>query len=99
MQKGKRDKARKALKWINGSPAGWDVDEAVAVIEYTVAEERAHHPATSRWGFEIFRGTNGWRLLIACWPKICQQFVGLAVFNTYATYVSAYPRYLLQSEV
>lgn len=34
----------------------------------------------------IFRGTNGWRLLIALWPKLMQQFVGLSVFNSYSTY-------------
>jgi len=53
----------------------------------TVEEERRSATENSELGFwAIFRGTNGWRLLIAAWPKIAQQFVGLAVFNTYATY-------------
>ncbi len=34
----------------------------------------------------VFRGRNLLRFLIAGWPKIAQQFVGLSVFNTYATY-------------
>lgn len=34
----------------------------------------------------IFRGQNLLRFVIAAWPKITQQLVGLTVFNTYATY-------------
>jgi SP family general alpha glucoside:H+ symporter-like MFS transporter len=37
-----------------------------------------------RWS--IFQGRNLLRFLIAGWPKITQQFVGLTVFNTYAVY-------------
>lgn len=36
--------------------------------------------------FAIFKGQNFVRFLIAAWPKITQQLVGLAVFNTYSTY-------------
>jgi SP family general alpha glucoside:H+ symporter-like MFS transporter len=34
----------------------------------------------------VFEGRNLLRFIISGWPKITQQFVGLAVFNTYATY-------------
>lgn len=34
----------------------------------------------------VFKGRNFVRLIIAAWGKITQQFVGLTVFNTYATY-------------
>lgn len=34
----------------------------------------------------VFKGRNAVRFLIASWPKVVQQFVGLSVFNTYATY-------------
>lgn len=34
----------------------------------------------------VFRGRNFVRFIIAAWPKIVQQLVGLTVFNTYATY-------------
>ena len=34
----------------------------------------------------VFQGRNLLWFLISGWPKITQQFVGLAVFNTYATY-------------
>ena len=36
--------------------------------------------------FAVFRGRNLIRFIIASWPKITQQLVGLTVFNTYATY-------------
>lgn len=35
---------------------------------------------------QIFQGTNGWRTLIACWPKCMQQLTGLTLVNSYATY-------------
>lgn len=34
----------------------------------------------------VFQGKNLLRLVIAAWPKVTQQLVGLSVFNTYATY-------------
>ena len=36
--------------------------------------------------FQIFKGTNLWRLFIAFWPKAMQQFAGQSVTNNYATY-------------
>jgi len=54
----------------------------------TVEEEYRISTETKRIGaLQIFKGTNGWRLLIALWPKLMQQFVGLSVFNTYSTHV------------
>lgn len=38
----------------------------------------------------IFEGRNLIRFIIASWPKVTQQFVGLSVFNTYATYFCKY---------
>ena len=49
--------------------------------ERVVAEQNAE---LGPWA--VFQGTNLLRLVIAAWPKITQQFVGLSVFNTYATY-------------
>jgi SP family general alpha glucoside:H+ symporter-like MFS transporter len=53
----------------------------------TIAEERRmaeHNSQNGMWA--IFRGRNLIRFIIAAWPKIAQQFVGLTVFNTYSTY-------------
>jgi SP family general alpha glucoside:H+ symporter-like MFS transporter len=61
-------------------------------MEATIAEERRIASETSSMGFlALFKGTNGWRLLIACWPKVTQQFVGLTIFNSYSTYFCELP--------
>jgi hypothetical protein len=57
------------------------------VMTATINEERIiaeRNSESGRWA--IFRGRNLLRFIIAGWPKITQQFVGLTVFNTYATY-------------
>lgn len=56
-------------------------------MDATVVEERRMAERNSELGqTAIFKGRNLIRFLIASWPKITQQFVGLAVFNSYATY-------------
>ena len=53
----------------------------------TVAQERIlaeQNPEQDTWA--VFKGRNLIRSIIASWPKVVQQFVGLSVFNTYATY-------------
>lgn len=53
----------------------------------TIKEERYLAEQNSEAGqFAIFQGRNLIRFIIAAWPKIVQQLVGLSVFNTYATY-------------
>lgn len=54
--------------------------------EQFLAREKAQE---GQW--EIFRGRNLIRFIIASWPKITQQLVGLSVFNTYATYFCQLP--------
>lgn len=53
----------------------------------TVNEERIiaeRNAETGKWA--VFQGRNLVRFFIAGWPKVTQQFVGLSVFNSYATY-------------
>jgi hypothetical protein len=53
----------------------------------TIMEERHIAQRDRQEGmWAVFQGRNLLRFLIAAWPKITQQFVGLSVFNTYATY-------------
>ena len=53
----------------------------------TLAHERVAAEQNRELGiWAIFKGRNLIRFIIAAWPKIVQQFVGLSVFNTYATY-------------
>ncbi|KAH7364859.1 hexose transporter [Rhexocercosporidium sp. MPI-PUGE-AT-0058] len=85
--KGKLDKAEKILLRYNGHIKDYDVKEHINVMVATIAEERYTAERNSEEGiWAIFRGRNLIRFFIAGWPKIVQQFVGLSVFNTYATY-------------
>lgn len=53
----------------------------------TLTEERLNAERNAEQGtLAVFKGRNLIRFIIAAWPKIAQQLVGLAVFNTYATY-------------
>jgi MFS family permease len=57
----------------------------------TVAHERIMAEQNSKEDTgAVFRGRNLIRFIIASWPKIVQQFVGLSVFNTNATYFCNY---------
>lgn len=59
----------------------------------TVAQERIiaeQNPKEGTWA--VFKGRNLIRSIIASWPKVVQQFVGLSVFNTYATYFCKSPK-------
>ncbi|PMD16021.1 general substrate transporter [Hyaloscypha hepaticicola] len=89
--KGKTEKAAKVLRLCNGGVEGYDIEEQIEVMTATVRVERMAaeiNKEVGRWS--IFQGRNLLRFLIAGWPKITQQFVGLTVFNTYAVYFFQY---------
>ncbi|KAM5354076.1 hypothetical protein ACJ41O_000726 [Fusarium nematophilum] len=89
--KGKTDKAAKVLNLCFGHVEGYNVQEQINIMTATVAMERAQAERDAEVGpWAVFRGRNLIRFIIAGWPKITQQFVGLAVFNTYATYFFQY---------
>lgn len=88
---GQTDKARKTLLRLKGTVPAYDVDTELAVMENTIAEQRHRAGESGKIPLKrIFMGLNGKRLIIALWPKLCQQFVGLSVFNNYATYFCEY---------
>jgi hypothetical protein len=64
----------------------------------TVAHERIAAERNKEQGmWAIFKDRNRIRFIIAGWPKITQQFVGLTVFNTHATYFcKATPLFVLR---
>ncbi|KAE8372412.1 general substrate transporter [Aspergillus bertholletiae] len=91
VSKGKLDKAAKMLRTYNGRVEGYDVAEQIEIMSATVAEERRIAERDSQQGtWAVFQGRNFIRFIIAGWPKITQQFVGLAVFNSNATYFFQY---------
>ncbi|KAJ9156600.1 General alpha-glucoside permease [Pleurostoma richardsiae] len=91
VSKGKISKAEKVLRLCNGRVEGYDVHEQLEVMSATIASERQSAELSAELGpWAVFQGRNLIRFIIAGWPKIAQQFVGLAVFNTYATYFFQY---------
>jgi hypothetical protein len=84
---GRLDQARASLARLKKGVSGYDVDLEVEIMVNTVAEQRkrAECDKAVPWT-AIFRGLNRKRLIIALWPKLTQQFVGLSVFNSYAAY-------------
>ncbi|KAJ5256738.1 hypothetical protein N7478_012842 [Penicillium angulare] len=91
VSKGKLDEAANVLRKFNGKVEGYDVQEQISVMDGTVTEERLLAERNAEIGkLAVFKGRNLIRFIIASWPKITQQFVGLAVFNTYATYFFQY---------
>ncbi|KAH8768515.1 general substrate transporter [Hyaloscypha finlandica] len=89
--KGKLDKARKVLQLCNGGVEGYDIEEQIEVMTSTVRIERQTAEINKEVGsWAIFQGRNLLRFIIAGWPKITQQFVGLTVFNTFAVYFFQY---------
>ncbi|KAJ3530958.1 hypothetical protein NM208_g9091 [Fusarium decemcellulare] len=89
--KGKVDQASKVLHLCFSKVEGYDVEQQIEIMTSTVAVERQQAEQNSELGpWAVFKGRNLIRFIISGWPKITQQFVGLAVFNTYATYFFQY---------
>jgi SP family general alpha glucoside:H+ symporter-like MFS transporter len=85
--KNREAQAAKVLTRLKGNVPGYDVDVEVAVMRHTIDEQLKRAGSSQKIPYKkILWGLNGKRLVIALWPKLCQQFVGLSVFNNYATY-------------
>ncbi|SCZ98214.1 BZ3500_MvSof-1268-A1-R1_Chr3-2g06225 [Microbotryum saponariae] len=85
--KGNEERGKATLRRLNGSVPGYDVNAEWDIMKATIEHERIAAEKLKTGSFvNIFYGTNGWRTLIACWPKCCQQLTGLSLVNSYATY-------------
>ncbi|KAG2412159.1 hypothetical protein HFD88_009715 [Aspergillus terreus] len=89
--KGKIDQTANVLQRCNGKVEGYDIQEQIEIMTATIQEERQIARENAQEGpWSVFYGRNFIRFIIAAWPKITQQFVGLTVFNTFATYFFQY---------
>lgn len=87
VSKDKFAQAERVLRRCHGQVPGFDVMEQLGAMRATVALERRLAETSHQAGaWEVFRGRNLLRFVVAGWPKLTQQFVGLAIFNTYAAY-------------
>ncbi|KAF2166608.1 hypothetical protein M409DRAFT_36703 [Zasmidium cellare ATCC 36951] len=85
--KSKTEQAAKVLNRYNGHVESFNVHETIEVMVATIDEERSLAHLQQQEGIlSVFQGRNFIRFIIASWPKITQQLVGLSVFNTYSTY-------------
>ncbi|KAJ4231878.1 hypothetical protein NW757_013847 [Fusarium falciforme] len=85
--KGKHDQAKKALQYLNRGVQNYDIDRQIELISLNLDHERtiAAEQRREKW-YAIFRGTDGLRTLISLWALMSQQFIGLTLFGTYASY-------------
>ncbi|CCT75871.1 probable maltose permease (MalP) [Fusarium fujikuroi] len=89
--KGRVEQASQVLNRCFANVEGYDVNQQIEIMTSTLAVERQQAEQNSELGpWAVFKGRNLIRFIISGWPKITQQFVGLAVFNTYATYFFQY---------
>lgn len=83
----KVDLARKILTFTYKGVDGYNVDRELAILVHTVEVQKQHDAAAKMLGpFAVFKGLNLKRFLIGSWPKVLQQFVGLAIFSSNAAY-------------
>ena len=85
--RGDTARAKKALRTLNGSVEGYDVDHQLEVLVLSVEHERqiAEEQSREHW-YAIFQGIDGWRTVTALWTNMSQQFIGLTLFGTFGTY-------------
>ncbi|WOO86296.1 Hexose transporter 2 [Vanrija pseudolonga] len=87
VRKGKVERARAMLEKNFKGVAGYDVDAEVSIIAATIKVQHQWDVAAKAEGpFAMLQGLNLKRFLIGSWPKVLQQFVGLAIFGSYSAY-------------
>ncbi|CAH0024995.1 unnamed protein product [Clonostachys rhizophaga] len=84
---GHEEAAKKSLRWIHRDVPGYDEVHQYNILAMLVEHERAvaAEQRREKW-WAIFQGIDGRRTLIAVWPYVGQQFIGLKLFSTFGTY-------------
>ncbi|CEN60929.1 hypothetical protein ASPCAL07600 [Aspergillus calidoustus] len=87
VNKGKYDQAKRVLHRLNYGVKDYDVDQQLQLLILSIDHERtvAAEQRSEKW-YAIFKGTDGLRTVIACWTLLAQQFIGLTLFASYASY-------------
>lgn len=81
------ERGKKNLKRIFGGVPDYNVDHQWHVLTALVEHERevAKQQKSESW-LSIFKGVNGFRTIVSCWPLFSQQLLGLTLFGTYSSY-------------
>ncbi|KAH7126472.1 general substrate transporter [Dactylonectria estremocensis] len=87
VSKGKFDEAKKTLSRLHCDVPDYNVDRQLQVLTLSIDHERATaaEQRAEQW-YSIFKGTDGYRTLVALWTLLSQQFIGLTLFATYSSY-------------
>ncbi|KAF5241036.1 hypothetical protein FANTH_9253 [Fusarium anthophilum] len=85
--RGYSDRAKKSLRRLHWEINDYDVDYQYELLSMAVNHEIevAREANKEKW-YNIFRGTDGRRTLTALWTLMTQQFIGLTLFSTFASY-------------
>lgn len=85
--RGYETRAKKSLRILNWKVEDYDEDQQYRLLAMTVEHEMEVARASNsvKW-YSIFKGTDGRRTLTALWTLMTQQFIGLTLFSTFASY-------------
>ncbi|KAL7916798.1 sugar transporter [Trichoderma velutinum] len=85
--KGKYELAKKSLRRLHWDVTDYDVEHQFNLLVLNVEHEIEYAKAqkSEAW-YSIFKGVDGRRTLVACWTLLTQQFIGITLFSTFASY-------------
>ncbi|KAI9148987.1 alfa-L-rhamnosidase [Paramyrothecium foliicola] len=85
--RGYEARAKKALRFLNWKVKDYNEDQQYRLLFLTIEHEMEVARASNNvhW-WSIFKGIDGRRTLTALWTLMTQQFIGLTLFSTFASY-------------
>ncbi|KAL4862100.1 hypothetical protein BDV12DRAFT_203379 [Aspergillus spectabilis] len=85
--RGRETQAKKMLRILYKGVNDFDIDRHYQLLVMNIEHERAVavEQRNEKW-YSIFKGTDGMRTLVSLWTLMAQQFIGLGVFLSNASY-------------
>ncbi|KAH6689842.1 sugar transporter [Plectosphaerella plurivora] len=85
--RGYEERAKKSLRQLHWEIKDYDLEHQYRLLVMAVDHEMevARASKNEKW-WSIFKGTDGRRTLTALWTLMTQQFIGLTLFSTFASY-------------
>lgn len=85
--KGYSERAKNSLRKLHWELKDYDVEHNYNLLAMAVEHEvEVARAASNESWYCIFKGTDGRRTLTALWTLMTQQFIGLTLFSTFASY-------------
>lgn len=87
VNRGKHERAKKSLRWLHMDIKDYNLEQQFQLLVLAVNHEVevARAQKKEKW-YAIFLGVDGLRTVIAMWTLMTQQFIGLTLFSTFASY-------------